>query len=106
MASGPGERLLRAISNSYATPLRVSALSMGDPCVLSGIPGALCGVEFVELPLFRDAVAPLVAGAAPDAPGAKYSRSVFHSKPRPNLQKRQVRGYASDQSFSAPVKLR
>src|ERR1700743_383786 len=103
MASGPRECQLCAVPDSYATPLLVSALSMGDPCVLSGIPGALCGVEFVELPLFRDAVAPLVAGAAPDAPGAKYSRSVFHSKPRPNLQKRQVRGYTSDQSFSAPV---
>src|SRR6201987_6407616 len=79
MASRPGECQLCALPNSYANPLRVSALSMGDPCVLSGIPGALCGVEFVELPLFRDAVPPLVAGMVPYALSAKYSRGAFHS---------------------------
>jgi hypothetical protein len=92
MASGPGKCQLCAVPDPSANPFRVSSLSMGDPCVLSGVPGALFGVESVELPLFRDAGSPLVAGAVPYALGAKYSRGAFHSKARPNLQSLRQQG--------------
>src|ERR1700722_7057589 len=91
MASGPGKCQLCAVPDSYANPFRVSALSMGDPGVLSGVPGALCRVESVELPLLRDAGPPLVAGADPYALGA-YSRGAFHPKARPNLQSLRQQG--------------
>jgi hypothetical protein len=83
MASGPGKCQLWAVPDPSADSFRVSPLSMGDPCVLSGVPGALCGVESVELPLFRDAGSPLVAGAVPYALGAKYSRGSPSWRPAP-----------------------
>jgi hypothetical protein len=86
MVSGLGECQLCAVPRSYADPFLVSPLSMGDPCVLSAIPGALCRLEFIELPLFRDPSPPLVAGAVPYALGTKYSRDAFHATARPNPQ--------------------
>jgi hypothetical protein len=86
MASGPGERQLCAVPSSHANPILVSALSMGNPRVLSRIPGGLCGVEFIELPLFRDAGPPVVARAVPYALGEEDSRSTFHATARPDLQ--------------------
>jgi hypothetical protein len=65
MASEPGECQLCAVPDSYADPFFVSALSMGDPRVLSHISCALCRFKFVELSLFRDPRPPLVAGTVP-----------------------------------------
>ena len=103
MASGPGKCQLCAVPDSYANPFRVSALSMGDPGVLSGVPGALCRVESVELPLLRDAGPPLVAGPVPNALDTKYTKDAFHAIARANLhspRREAVRGCVTRSNLS------
>ena len=73
MASGPGELQLCSVPDPYADARLVSALSMGDACVLSGIPRTLYRAKCVEFPLFRDSRPPLVHGALPCAFNSKYS---------------------------------
>src|ERR1700723_2072694 len=83
MARGTGECKLCALSDSYAAALLVSAISLSDPCVLSGVPIALRGPQFIKLPLFRDAGAPLVAGAVPCQVATKHRRDTSHATARP-----------------------
>src|ERR1700722_3064762 len=83
MSSGTGECKLCAVSDSHAAPLFVSAISLSNPCVLSGVPLALRGPQLTELPLFRDAGAPLVAGAVPCQVATKHRRDTSHATARP-----------------------
>ena len=71
MASCPGELQLRTVPDPYANARLVSALSMGDAGILSGIPRTLYRAKRVEFPLFRDSRPPLVHEAL---------RCAFHSK--------------------------
>src|ERR1700722_739310 len=85
MARGTGECKLCALSHSYAAALLVSALSLGNPCVLSGVSLALRGPQFIELPLFGDASAPLAAGAVPCRLVTKHRRDTSHATTRPTF---------------------
>ncbi len=73
MAGGPGELQLCAVPYSYADSEFVSAPSLGNRELLSGIRCALRRSESVELPLFRDAGPLLVSGTVSCVVAVKYS---------------------------------